>query len=115
MADPIEVRAMPLLSRVFAVGIWIACAAFCYWMAYTQVSKDPWIAYALGALCFYVALWWMRAPNLLVRTDDAGMTYADTRLGMFLVFGEGAPRGRTSWASTRGSSRRARARTCVRG
>jgi hypothetical protein len=120
MADPIEVRAMPLMSRVFAVGIWIACAAFCYWMAYTQVSKDPWIAYALGALCFYVALYWMRAPNLLVRTDDAGMTYADTRLGMFLVFGEG----RAAWTDilgvdTRQESNRSgtylRTRVTVRG
>jgi len=120
MSDPIEVRALPLASRVFSVILWLACAAFFYWMAFTQIQRDHWMGYALGALSFYVALYWVRAPNLLVRADDAGMTYADMRLGVFLVFGEG----RAAWTDilgvdTRRMSTRAgtflRTRVTVRG
>src|SRR5258708_4992909 len=79
MADPIQVRGFSLFERVFIAAIWVALAAFCYWLTWTRVWANPWMGYALGALCFYVALYWMRAPAVMVSADDAGMTYAGKR------------------------------------
>jgi len=98
MAETIEVRAFSLVERIFIAAIWVALAAFSYWLTWTRTTGNHWMGYALGALFFYVALYWMRAPAVLVRADDAGMTYADTRLGAFLVFGEA----RAAWTDILG-------------
>jgi len=94
MTEPVEVRQLPPAMRAFSALVMIGVAVLSYYAAYSNPTRGHWVGDVMGALALWFALYTLRAPSLLVRADEAGITYADTRLGMFFVFGEG----RAAWS-----------------
>ncbi len=104
MTEPVEVRQVSPLYRTFIVLAWIGIAAFFEWIAYRNSGPGHWIGYVMAGVSFWVALYWLRAPGVIARADDTGITFADTRLGLFFVYGAG----RAAWTDVLGVDTRHR-------
>jgi hypothetical protein len=88
MIEPVEVTGLSPTMRIFTVAVWLASGALFYWLAFAHPTQGHWFGYGMAGVALWSALYWMRMPTVLARADDTGITYADLRYGLVLMFGE---------------------------
>ncbi len=93
----VEVRFLAPATRAVTVAAWLASAAFFAWLAWTQASPGHELGYGVAFGLAWLALYFVRTPDVLVRTDDDGFTYVDRGLGGLMIFREV----RARWADVR--------------
>jgi len=84
--DRIElVRLTPSL-RAYTVIVWLACAALFVGLALRFPTNGHVIGYAIGAVCTWSALYWLRVPRECAVVRGDGVAYVDGSLGALFVF-----------------------------
>jgi len=84
--DDLELRRLTPAMRAYTVGMWLACAALFAGLAHRYPTGGHGIGYAIGLVCAWTALYWLRVPSWCARVRGDGVSYLDERLGALFVF-----------------------------
>src|SRR5690242_13552726 len=84
--SPFEVRRVTLPWRVALIIVFVVLAAYCVRQATTEPGVVAWGLWVMSAIASWGALYWLVVPAFVVRADEGGITYVDTRRTVFLTF-----------------------------
>src|SRR5690349_5313760 len=103
---PVEVVQLTPAQRVLKTGLFLLIAGLLYAFSASLRPEIRWVQWIPAAIALWAALYYLRAPAVLARADDAGFSYVDARRGWLFVFTEG----RAAWSDVLVASTRRRYR-----